>query len=117
MPLELTQENLLTYLFSVHNLTQKVDNSQLLSLFDLTGFRITSKESLAIALNARVKNITAKQIENLFSEGKLISVFNLGFKVRALSSSLWHKSNVSLQFNTETELEFLLKDYRPYFKA
>jgi len=117
MPLELTQENLLTYLFSIHNLTQKVDTSQLLSLFDLTGFRITSKESLAIALNARMKNITAKQIENLFSEGKLISVFNLGFKVRALCSSLWHKSNASLQFNSDDELDFLLKDYHPYFKA
>jgi hypothetical protein len=55
MPLELTQENLLTYLFSIHNLTQKVDTSQLLSLFDLTGFRITSKESLAIALNDQNK--------------------------------------------------------------
>lgn len=117
MPLALTQENLLTYLFSVHNLTQKVDNSQLLSLFDLTGFRITSKESLAIALNARAKHITAKQIENLFSEGQLVSVFNLGFKVRALSSSMWYKSNASLQFNSVDELDFLLKESRPYFKA
>lgn len=117
MPLELTQENLLAYLFSVHNLTQKIDNLELLSLFNLTGFRITSKESLAIALNSRVKNITAMQIENLFTEGKLISVFNLGFKVRALSSSMWYKSNASLQFSSKNELDFLLKDYRPYFKA
>jgi hypothetical protein len=117
MPLELTQENLLTYLFSVHNLTKKVDNSQLLSLFDLTGFRITSKESLAVALNARAKNITANQIENLFSEGQLISVFNLDFKIRALSASMWHKSNASLQFYFAEELDFLLKGSKPYFKA